>query len=333
MTRCSGFIVVSAVALVGLAMLPGCNNPSCGPGTQQQQQKDGSLKCVPVDRQEAQTPCLLDGGAAIVGGNCVGAVTCGPGTTLINGQCVGTGGGGVECANPNPGFFCVTGNIKNLVDTSAFTGMIAVAVYDPFTFLMGGNPLDAGFFTEGFYIFPNVAVPSFPLIIVVTGDMDKMNTTYVNTGTGAQGIVSGGKYRVDAYATPKSVQTTWFMNGFDINPSGGYLAKYYLDTKPAPTALIANETMPAAGVTLTKDGSPNPAGIKYFNTDLTNFSTGTATTTVGAAIVPIPVTGGSFPTISGMSSTVSAWEQLPGGSAGATSSAGAVIIVTRFHPQ
>jgi hypothetical protein len=66
---------------------------------------------------------------------------------------------------------------------------------------------------------------------------------------------------------------------------------------------------------------------------LQTFSTGTSTVMgVGAAIVPLPVTGGSFPTISGMGGTVPTWEAFPGGSAGATASAGAVIIVTRFHP-
>src|SRR5262245_24874027 len=136
MTRCLGFIVVSTVALGGLATLPGCNNPSCGDRTHQVQQKDGTLKCEAVDSPASLTPCQFQAGATTVGGFCVGAVSCGPGTILVNGQCVGNGTGG-GCPAPSPDKICVSGDIKNLENGTPLTDSITVSIYDPVQLLSG----------------------------------------------------------------------------------------------------------------------------------------------------------------------------------------------------
>ena len=73
-------ILIALVAVGALAAVQsGCNEPSCGPGTVQQQQKDGTLKCVQTDDLNSMTPCEVDGGnVMIVGGKCVSAVQCDP---------------------------------------------------------------------------------------------------------------------------------------------------------------------------------------------------------------------------------------------------------------
>src|SRR5437764_11904905 len=104
-------ILVALVAWGSLGVsLSGCNAPSCGPGTAQKQQADGTLKCVAVDEMDSMIPCDVDGGnAIIVGGKCVSAIQCDPNsTTLINGVCVGTGGGTATCRAPAPGKACVS---------------------------------------------------------------------------------------------------------------------------------------------------------------------------------------------------------------------------------
>ena len=73
MNRRLSSIAVGLVAAGSVAVsLSSCNAPSCGPGTVQQQQTDGTLKCVAVDVPMQLTPCDTDGGnAVIVGGKCV----------------------------------------------------------------------------------------------------------------------------------------------------------------------------------------------------------------------------------------------------------------------
>ena len=323
-------IVVGLVAVGSLGVsLSSCNAPSCGPGTVQQQQKDGQLKCVPADIQAQTTPCDVDGGnVVIVGGHCVSAVQCDPGSTMnINGVCVGTGGGPVGCRAPAPGKACVSGTIFNFKDSqkNAVTPL-HVELFDPITLLSGGQAIaSTDLATDGTgYVFQDFTPPGLGLIVILTG---RTNATMTATATGAQGIAGGNQYHVDAYAVKKADSDAW---GFDIATGGGYIAKFYKDAKPAPTLLIANETMPTAGVTLTKDGAP-AAGAKYFNDTLTAIDNAlTATGPSGVAIVASPIAmGGMFPVFSGTGPTAMpiTWEMLPGGSAPS------LVFVTRFHPN
>jgi len=319
-------IVFGLIAAASLGIsLTSCNAPSCGPGTVQMQQKNGELKCVPTDIQAQTTPCDTDGGnVVIVGGKCVSAIQCDPGTTMdVNGICVGTGGGGMPtCSTPATGKACVYGNILNFKDNMPNTTPVHVELYDALGFLSGGGLIASTDSTDGKnYIFRDFSPPQFGIIIVMTGHT-MANMT--EAGTGALNISGNGQYRVDAYAIPKADSDAW---GFDISTGGAQIAKYYKDPKPQPTQLIANETMAASGVTMIKDGAP-AAGAKYFNDALTAVDGSlTMTSTSGVAIVASPIQmGGMFPTFTGSGGGVSPWESIQGGSAAN------IVIITRFHP-
>jgi hypothetical protein len=329
MKRFSSLVVV----LVGLAALSACNTPVCGAGTQQEQQPDGSLQCVPVAGLPSSVNCDVDGGATIVGGQCVSAITCGPNTTLnpATNQCeaaAGSGGGVPPCSTPKAGNACINGALLNFLDSTPSTATVHVSVYNPIDLLSGGLPLDKGDFSGG-YIFPNIPAPSLGLIAVVVGDANGSNTTFVNCATGDQMVANGNKYHVDAYVLPRSVTDGWKSSaGFDIAVGGAYIAKFYSDTKGTPASQVDNEKNPVAGVQLTEN-SAVPPGVKYFDTSLTSISsTLTATSSIGAAILAAPVSG-SFPTFSGTGPTSApiTWEANPGGSAPG------LVFVTRFHPN
>lgn len=329
MKRCLT-LVVTVAGLVALGTLPSCNTPTCGAGTKQVQAKDGSLQCEQAEQPAQLTPCDVDMGATIVGGHCVSAISCGAGTTLMNGVCVSTGGGpGVGCSKPMAGQACITGTIRNFTDGMPFSGTIHVSLYNPVEFLSGNPPIDEKDVTGSSYVFANFPPPSLMLVVVVTGDKDHMNATFVNTATGAAGVTANNQYTVDAYTIPKAVTDSWkTTGGLDINnptTGGAYVGIYYSDTKPAPTNLVFNEKTPVMGVQMVKDNAANPPGTKYFTTDLLTLGTGTSTSAIGAAVVPSPITGG-FPSFSGMGGGIT-WETLPGGSATG------VVFVTRFHPN
>lgn len=324
--RLSIVLGLAAAASLGVS-LSSCNEPSCGPGTVQQQQKDGTLKCVPVDVQAPLTPCDTDGGnVVIVGGKCVSAVQCDPGTTMnVNGICVGTGGGGpVTCRTPATGKACVYGNILNFTDNMKNTVPVRLELYDAVGLLQGGGLLASFDSSDGSsYVFQDFSPPPLGTIVVMT--KTGAGAAMTNAGTGAVNVTGNNQYRVDAYAVKKADSDGW---GFDITTGGAQIAKYYKDPKPAPNQLVANETMPASGVTMIKDGSP-AAGAKYFNATLTAIdpTLTTATGTSGVAIVASPIAmGGSFPTFSGSGGGISPWETLNGGSAPG------IVIITRFHP-
>ena len=330
MKRRLSSIAIGLVAAGSLAAsLSSCNAPSCGPGTVQQQQKDGTLKCVLVDAPQPLTPCDTDGGTVtIVGGRCVSAIQCDPGTTMNeNGICVGTGVG-KGCSTPMPGTACVSGDIVDFKTNAKNNVMpIDVDLWDPLQLLTGGTPIATVTLTDGSsYVFSNFSPPSLGLIVIMTHSSMGGATMMTAAGTGAQGVSAGNSYHVDAYAVKKSDSDAW---NFDITAGGAYIAKFYKDTKPAPNALVANEMSPVAGVTLVKDGQP-ATGTKYFNDTLTMVdNTLTATGKSGVAIVASPVVGSAFPTFTGNGPAAMpiTWEQLPGGSAAN------VVIITRFHPN
>lgn len=323
-------LLVAVVAVGSLALsFASCDAPICGVGTIQQQQKDGTLDCVPTDTQAATTPCDVDGGMVrIVGGQCVPAVICDPNTTMTsNGICFGTGGGTLACHTPAPGKACVFGTIYNFTDGSKNTNAaVEVDLFDPIALLSPGATPIATTTTSSdgsSYVFQDFTPPPLGLVVVLVGLTSMTNTP---AGTGAQSISANNQYHVDAYSLKKADSDAW---GFDLSTGGGYIAKFYSDPKPAPSQLIANETKKVAGVTLLKDGA-NP-GAKYFNATLTAIdNTLTATGTSGVAIVASPVpNGASFPTFSGMGPTAApiTWEVLPGGSAPG------LVLITRFHPS
>lgn len=331
MNRRLSSIAIGLVAAGALAAsLSSCNAPSCGPGTVQQQQKDGTLKCVAVDYPAPLTPCATDGGTVtIVGGQCVSAIQCDPATTMLNnGICVGTGKG-KGCGTIMPGTACVSGDIRDFKTNATNMVMpIDVDLWDPLQLLTGGMPIATTTLTDGSsYVFSNFSPPSLGLIVVMTHTTAGGTSTMMTpAGTGAQMISAGNAYTVDAYAIKKADSDAW---GFDIATGGAYVAKFYKDKKPAPNLLIANESMPVAGVTLVKDGMP-AMGTKYFDDTLTMIdNTLTATGKSGVAIVASPVVGSSFPTFTGNGPTAMpiTWESLPGGSAPG------VVIITRFHPN
>ncbi len=322
-------ILIALVAVGALAAVQsGCNQPSCGPGTVQQQQKDGTLKCVQTDDLNSMTPCEVDGGnVMIVGGKCVSAVQCDPASTIeINGVCVGIGNSGATCRTPAPGKACVSGSIIDFKTNMKSSTPIHVELYDPIAVLTPGATPIAMYDSAdgGSYVFQDFQVPSLGIIVVTTG---KGTAGFIVAGSAAQGIASGNQYKLDTYSIPKADSDQW---GFDITTGGAQIAKFYKDPKPLPTNIIANETMPVAGVTLTKD-MMTAAGAGYFNDTLTAVDGAlTATGNSGVAIVSSPLTGGgSFPTFSGSGPTAMpiTWEALPGGSAPG------LVLITRFHPS
>jgi hypothetical protein len=234
MSRRLSLVVTTLAAAFALG---GCNNPTCGPGTMQQQNKDGTIQCVAASG--TSIPCDVDGGATIVGGRCVAAVQCDPNsTTEINGVCIGTGGADTPppCPPPSSGnTICVNGLIRNLVDNSRnMTDSIHVAYYsNPLNFLHH-MPADARLdTTAGSFSFADVPSPSpaLPLIAVAFGDGDlestNMGVTFVAVGAGAANVQGGKSYRVDGYVIKRSVVEGWHtQTGVDWFTKGAYLARF-----------------------------------------------------------------------------------------------------------
>ena len=323
--RLSMVLGLVAAGALGVS-LSSCNNPVCGEGTVQKQDKDGKLKCIPVDVQAQTTPCDTDGGnVVIVGGKCVSAIQCDPGTTMdVNGICVGVAGGNPVCRAPATGKACIDGHIYNFKDHAKNAVPVTVDLYDA-TQLLQGKPasMTVQSSSDGSsFVFQDFTPPPLGTVVIMTHATSP--TVMINAGTGGQGVSGNTKYTIDAYAIPQTDATAW---NFDITAGGAQIALYYKDAKPSPTMILANESMPASGVTMLKDGAP-AAGAQYFDDTLTTVSaTATTTGAKGAAIVASPIMmGGTFPTFSGMGGGISPWESLPGGSAPG------VVIITRFHP-
>jgi hypothetical protein len=331
-----------SLALLALTCTIGgaaCNTPTCGKDTVQHQKPNGELECLPVALTAAGIDCDVDAGARIVAGHCVSAISCGPNTTLMNGQCIGTGGGGMRgtpqaCPTPAAGRICVTGVIRHLVDNTnlAVGEKVRVRVYDPLKFLQNptmAQPLTmtADQETDDTYFFPDLPAPSLGLIAVGVSDSAAAAVpTLQITGSGA--IVQGGKgYRVDAYVTPQSLVQMWTTaagGGVDYNAQGAYVVRYFQDPGSDPTMLIANETMPVAGVQVVQDAVVSTRA-KYFSGNLMTLGTGTSTdATTGAAI--LTGTGDqSTPAFSGMGGNID-WQTHLG------NSTKGVVFVDRFHP-
>jgi hypothetical protein len=318
-------ILVAVVGVGSLGMsLSSCNNVACGPGTVQVQQKDGTLKCAPSDQQMGATACDTDGGGVvIVGGKCVSAIQCDPGTTMdVNGICVGTSVGGPTCTTPSPGNTCVHGTIYDFTTGMKNSLPVHIAVYDPQALLTGGMPLKEAELSDGSaYALPDFKVPTTGLIVIVTSTA-MGGTAMTLAATGDQGV-GAGIYLVDAYALKKADSDAW---GFDVASNGAQVGVFYSDPAPMPNALIiANDTHAVAGVVMKQNG--DPTGVQYFNDTRTKVDgTLTATGASGAAIVAAPVTSG-FPNFTGTgpASMPLNWQTLSGGSVAG------LVLITRFH--
>jgi hypothetical protein len=334
MTRWLSLVVAVAAA----ASLGGCNSPTCGKGTKQVQNSDGSLQCVQTDSPASSITCDVDGGAVISGGICRSAISCGQGTTLVNGVCIGSGGSGPPpCPPPDTGKICINGVLHNLTDNAQFSGgTVHMGYYsNPFDFLKHLPPTAEIDSTNGTFLFANVDAPQLRLLAIATGDADLGTTNngakYVTTGSGGQNIDAGKSYRIDGYVIERTQVDAWkTQTGFDWFASGGYIAKFYSDPKPADTVLAATETKSVMGVQLTvanMTGVFNPVGpptAMYFSTDLATLSsTATATSAVGAVIAVPPAQPGNY---SGMGGSIT-WETETGGSAPKA------MFVSRFHPN
>ena len=341
----SRWLSLVAGAAVAASMLSGCNNPVCGPGTKQVQVSGGGLQCQPVDFQASGIVCDADAGASIVGDKCVSTVTCGQGTTLVNGACIGTGGTGTTappCAKPASGKICVNGLVRDFLTNMPYTGAIHVALYDPVAFIMGEAPIDETEVAAGAagYVFQDEKPPGLGLLAVVAGDNDitgmNQGVTFVAAASGAQAIAAGGIYLVDIYALTRKTVDGWTNapGGNGWYASGGYLSKFYSDAKPDPTMLSATETSPVSGVAVSlPTGTTNPTNpaTVYFSTDLSTLDPSLKmTSAIGAGISPPPV--GNIATFSGSggvdgSGNAITWETQQGGSAAH------IIFISRFHPN
>ena len=325
--RLSIVLGLFAAASFGVS-LSSCNEPSCGPGTVQQQQKDGTLKCVQSDYPAPLTPCDVDAGNVVIaGGKCVSAISCDPATAVvINGVCTGTGGAPMGCRMPATGKACVDGTIYNFKDNTKNTVPVTVDLFDATQLLQGKGPIMTVDSTDGStFVFQDFSPPPLGTIVIMTRTATAGGSaTMTPAGTGGQMISGNTQYHIDAYAVPKADSDKW---GFDLTAGGAQIARYFSDPKPtSPTSVRNNEKTPVAGVTMIKDGAN--AMAKYFDPTLTMIDGAlTTTSTSGTAIVASPIpTGGTFPTFSGMGGGISPWESLPGGSAMG------VVIITRFHP-
>jgi hypothetical protein len=315
-------IVFVAVGSLG-ALLSACVGAHCGRGTVQRQRSNGTLECVAADDSEL-APCEVDGGTGVIVGGVCGPL-CDPVSTIeVDGVCVPKVTEPQTCRKPSPGHACVMGSIYDFKTNQRSMVPIHVELYDPFTLLRGGSPIAAYDSLDGSrYTFQDFIAPAFGFIVVTTG---RTTPNMTIAGAGAQGIGNGNIYVLDAYALPTADADAW---GFDLS-MGAQVAKFYRDPRPSPNYIVANETMPVAGVTLMKDGAP-AAGAAYFNDTLTAVDpTLTATGPSGAALVASPIPSSSTPpTFSGMGPTAApiTWEQLSGGSAAG------LVLITRFHPN
>jgi hypothetical protein len=340
-------VVFYAVVTLAAAA-SGCSNPVCGLGTKEHQKTNGDIECLPADAGPDAIVCDVDAGATIVAGKCVSAVSCGPNTKLMNGECVGTGGMGAShvpdpCTTPGTGKICVNGVVRHLVDNSFLAAgeTVQVWVVDPLRFLNAPtaltstqcpgpqNPcLGPPANVTDTYTFLDLPTPGTGIAAVAVGDTAGVNPPVLQlTGTGVI-VVSGQSYQVDSYATPKSLVATWTSQnpGTDYDAQGAYLVKYFLDPAPLGTLLTATETMPAMGVQVVQDGLVSTR-TKYFSTDLMTLGADPSTTTVGAGILTGNGNISVIPIFSGLGNTPGTkWETHQG------NSTGHVVFVDRFHP-
>jgi len=322
------------VLLAGAASAAGCNNPTCGPGTMQVQQKNGTVQCLPADGMPASIPCDADMGAVIVGGECVSKIQCGPGTSLdpTSNLCISTGSGGgpPACPAPPSGAICINGRLHHFLDDSTLAAgeSFHVSVYDPTVFLSGGPPIQEADST-GDYVFPNITVPAVGAIAVGVGK--KADTTMIALSGFATRVVAGQSYRIDSHVVLSSTVDGWkSQTGTDFLATGAYLTKFYSDPSKGSTDFEIYETMKVPGVQLYKNGAVAP-GVNYFSTSLSTIDGAlTATGMEGAAIVP--VTSGSLDIYTGMGGMAGGMP-INWGSGHTGGSATNVLFIDRFHPM
>lgn len=342
-----------AVAFLGalaltVALADGCNTVTCGQGTVLRQHSDGTTVCEPATVANQLTPCDdVDGGTAfIVGGRCVSRVQCDPGTTMV-GQlpdgtqvCVGTGGGGCSCQQPDSTHVCVTGDIYDFTGTPAgkkyaegeITDPINVGAWEPLGFLNNPNTPALALDTSNpnkhsCYSVSNIEPPSTGLLAIGTRDDPSVtNAKYMIVGVGLQ-PTAGNIYHRDAYLISKAEAMAW---GASYVTGGAFIGQFFDNAVPNETNRTYTSTpalKPAGGVVML-DGASPAAGVKYMMPRTMVGAALTATdATAGTAIAPPPPGLTNYTGMGGMCNGGQAckWQTLPG------SSVAGVIFVQDFY--
>lgn len=317
----------------------GCNAPTCGPGTKQVQQANGTVRCVPADAPvgSGTIPCDVDGGAQILGGICRTRVVCGPNTQAVmlpDGtiDCQGTGmgvGSCPPCSPPGKGNICITGKLYDFsTNAQVMPGgtMMNYGAYEPTAFLAGNTTaLAMTTSSDGCFTFPKIPTPASGLIALATKDAGGM---YALTGVGAT-IADNTSYQIDVYRVASSTVASWTAgsNGVDYAKLGAYVALYYDDAVPSATTLtVAADTHPMAGVQIQLSGATITTPRYFDPTRDMIVAADTATSAVGGAVVP-PQGGLQTFTASGgtCASGACKWESQPG------STTSGVVFIARFH--
>lgn len=327
-----------ASLVVAVTAWSSCTSLSCGPGTKQVQQKDGTLRCLPVDAPAEAIPCNADLGAVIIGGECVSRITCGPNTTLnpATGQCEGSGGPTrgtpPPCPTPTAGNICINGIIKHLLDNSnlAVGETRRVALFEPLQFLTSSAPpplVDADnkpmvADTDDGFVFANVKTPASNLIAIAVFDPTVDVSAIVSahkTGVGGQ-VFAGQSYRIDAFTTNVDLVTSWSSQSGGIDYAGGaYVMRFFSEPVARPTDYAQTNTMTVPGVQIVR-GMTVPAEARYFSTSLATIDPAlTASSTTGAAILPTLGLVSNYTGMGGMFNNMPIkWNTLPGGTTNKT---------------
>lgn len=326
------------LAVAGATAGSGCNSATCGPGTKQVQEKNGSLRCVPVDQPAELTDCDVDGGnVEIVAGKCVSKITCDPATTQFDpatNTCVGIGTvtGCAPCGTPAANKMCVSGKIWDfLSNTELAAGQrnLRVSVWDPFAFLADANAPPLGEIAatdKGCYTIDNLDVPTAGLIAV--GVQDPAGTaspTLALAGVGLP-VTQGKSFKLDAFVLERSTVTGWEAQSGQSYANGAYVALYVNSPVESGTTVDNSTTGFTAGVQV-KENGVTPASTKYFGANRATIDgAASQTSAVGGGIVA--VTRGAIRTYSGTGGTCGSgackWEARPGGSTSG------VIFINRF---
>ena len=309
--------------LLSLLLCTRCAPVECGPGQKRVQQPSGVVVCLAA---ESAVVCDADAGAVVVGGNCVSQIQCGPNTRLdpVSHLCVGTGsddGGVPDCPTPAVGKICVAGSVLRLPEDAPLAAgeTVHVALYDPLVFLTSDNPpVLAESDSSGTFLFPDVTPPGTGLLALAVRDAAGSTLPPLQlTGTGAK-VVAGQRYRLDGYATPKSLVASWSATaGVDLDASGAYLMKFYSDLPVAATDFSASEKNPVAGVVPLENGTAiGASSVHYFGSSLSALDGALQATSSSGSLI-IPKGGALIANYSGQGGTFMgmplSWETHPGG--------------------
>jgi hypothetical protein len=231
------------------------------------------------------------------------------------------------CPTPSPGKICVQGTVRRIIDDSALaqTDEVLVQIFDPLAF--GSDPHTtplASVKTNGTFVFPDLATPTVGLVALVARDPfdgvpDAGSPRWLTTAT-TFAVTAGTSYAADAWATLLLEAETWSFSGTDYATGGALVVRYFNDVAQ-PNVHTAYETMPAAGVDITIDGTVSGTAKYFLASLLATPGNGNSTGTFGAAIDQVDSTTHQ---LSGKSTGVG-WETAP------VSGVPGVILFERLH--